>query len=195
MLLLFCLWCASHWLHPCCQRPSACSWSGALIILFSVFVCPAGGASHWLPQRIYFISSHSLPSISFTIHRERASGSTHLQLVAGTPSWLFCTSNFAYFRHIITCLPSVLLSIIHRERASGSTHLQLVAGTPSWLYWTSNFAWDIVQYSLSATSILVLVACYQLPQYSGPRCVLVCVCVSMRICKCVCLMVSVHCSH
>ncbi|KAF5833388.1 hypothetical protein DUNSADRAFT_10320 [Dunaliella salina] len=61
-----------------------------------------------------------------------------------------------------------------RAAVEGHSHPQgpffkLVAGTPSWLYWTSTLGWDLVQYSLSATGILLLVVWYDLPQYSGPR--------------------------
>jgi len=58
----------------------------------------------------------------------------------------------------------------YRERASGSTHLQLLAGTPSWLYWACNLGWDLLQCSISAISILMLLHWYALPHFSGARC-------------------------
>jgi hypothetical protein len=56
-----------------------------------------------------------------------------------------------------------------RERASNAKHVQVVSGAQPLLFWLANALWDALQYVASVAGIIVLIATYHLPQYSGQR--------------------------
>ncbi|XP_068671756.1 phospholipid-transporting ATPase ABCA3-like [Montipora foliosa] len=66
-------------------------------------------------------------------------------------------------------LASSFVVFLVQERSNKAKHVQFVSGVDPFSYWDSAYTWDLINFLIPALSILVLVAAFDVPAFSGPR--------------------------
>ncbi|XP_048415909.1 phospholipid-transporting ATPase ABCA1-like [Stegostoma tigrinum] len=67
-------------------------------------------------------------------------------------------------------VPASFVLFLIEERVSKAKHLQFVSGVKPGIYWLANFAWDMCNYAVSATLVVVIFICFQQKSYvSAPN--------------------------
>ncbi|XP_078054223.1 phospholipid-transporting ATPase ABCA1-like [Mustelus asterias] len=62
-------------------------------------------------------------------------------------------------------VPASFVLFLIEERVSKAKHLQFVSGVKPGIYWLANFAWDMCNYSVSATLVVIIFICFQKQSY------------------------------
>lgn len=64
-------------------------------------------------------------------------------------------------------LASSFVVFLVQERSNKAKHVQFVSGVDPLSYWTSAYAWDMINFLFPAVSLLILLAAFDVPAYSG----------------------------
>lgn len=64
-------------------------------------------------------------------------------------------------------LASSFVVFLVQERANKAKHVQFVSGVDPFSYWDSAYTWDLINFLLPSLSILILVAAFDVPAYTG----------------------------
>ena len=64
-------------------------------------------------------------------------------------------------------LSSSFVVFLVQERTSKAKHVQFVSGVDPISYWSSAYTWDMINFLIPALSILVLIAAFDDPAYTG----------------------------
>lgn len=70
---------------------------------------------------------------------------------------------------LVPISPPLLSVCPSREQENNSKHLQLVSGAPPTAFWLANYCWDIINFTLPAAGIVLLMWGYNQPQLAGSR--------------------------
>ncbi|XP_071342125.1 phospholipid-transporting ATPase ABCA1 isoform X2 [Trachinotus anak] len=66
-------------------------------------------------------------------------------------------------------VPSSFVLFLIEERVSKAKHLQFVSGVKPILYWLANFTWDMLNYTISATIVVLIFICFQQQSYVSEK--------------------------
>lgn len=66
-------------------------------------------------------------------------------------------------------LASSFVVFLVQERSNKAKHVQFVSGVDPFSYWDSAYTWDLINFLLPTLSIMILVAAFDVPAYTGPR--------------------------
>ncbi|XP_017334205.1 phospholipid-transporting ATPase ABCA1 isoform X2 [Ictalurus punctatus] len=66
-------------------------------------------------------------------------------------------------------VPASFVLFLIEERVSKSKHLQFVSGVKPILYWTANFAWDMLNYTVPATMVVLIFISFQQQSYVSEK--------------------------
>ncbi|XP_061418243.1 phospholipid-transporting ATPase ABCA1-like isoform X5 [Lethenteron reissneri] len=64
-------------------------------------------------------------------------------------------------------VPASFVLFLIQERVSKAKHLQFVSGVNPTIYWISNFAWDMLNYTVPATLVVLIFLCFQQQSYTS----------------------------
>ncbi|GAA6225610.1 ATP-binding cassette sub-family A member 1-like [Lates japonicus] len=62
-------------------------------------------------------------------------------------------------------VPASFVVFLIQERVSKAKHMQFISGVQPLLYWTANFIWDMCNYVVPATLVVVIFICFQQKAY------------------------------
>ncbi|XP_056132314.1 phospholipid-transporting ATPase ABCA1 [Lampris incognitus] len=62
-------------------------------------------------------------------------------------------------------VPASFVLFLIEERVSKAKHLQFVSGVKPYLYWLANFTWDMLNYTIPATMVVLIFICFQQKSY------------------------------
>ncbi|XP_066551415.1 ATP-binding cassette, sub-family A (ABC1), member 7 isoform X2 [Amia ocellicauda] len=62
-------------------------------------------------------------------------------------------------------VPASFVLFLIEERVSKSKHLQFVSGVKPIIYWLANFTWDMCNYTVPATMVVLIFLCFQQQSY------------------------------
>ncbi|XP_054459181.1 phospholipid-transporting ATPase ABCA1 [Anoplopoma fimbria] len=62
-------------------------------------------------------------------------------------------------------VPASFILFLIEERVSKAKHLQFVSGVKPILYWLANFTWDMLNYTVPATMVVLIFICFQQQSY------------------------------
>ncbi|XP_029356365.1 ATP-binding cassette sub-family A member 1 [Echeneis naucrates] len=62
-------------------------------------------------------------------------------------------------------VPASFVLFLIEERVSKAKHLQFVSGVKPILYWTANFTWDMLNYTVPASMVVLIFICFQQQSY------------------------------
>ncbi|KAJ8408338.1 hypothetical protein AAFF_G00257520 [Aldrovandia affinis] len=62
-------------------------------------------------------------------------------------------------------VPASFVLFLIEERVSKAKHLQFVSGVKPLLYWLANFSWDMLNYTVPATMVVLIFICFQQKSY------------------------------
>ncbi|XP_047443764.1 phospholipid-transporting ATPase ABCA1 isoform X2 [Mugil cephalus] len=62
-------------------------------------------------------------------------------------------------------VPASFVLFLIEERVSKAKHLQFVSGVKPILYWLANFVWDMLNYTVPATIVVLIFICFQQQSY------------------------------
>ncbi|KAI5138284.1 Phospholipid-Transporting Atpase Abca1 [Manis pentadactyla] len=62
-------------------------------------------------------------------------------------------------------VPASFVVFLIQERVSKAKHLQLISGVKPIIYWLSNFVWDMCNYVVPATLVVIIFICFQQKSY------------------------------
>ncbi|XP_074490769.1 phospholipid-transporting ATPase ABCA1 isoform X1 [Sebastes fasciatus] len=62
-------------------------------------------------------------------------------------------------------VPASFVLFLIEERVSKAKHLQFVSGVKPILYWLANFTWDMLNYTVPATMVVLIFICFQQKSY------------------------------
>ncbi|XP_042371438.1 phospholipid-transporting ATPase ABCA1 [Plectropomus leopardus] len=62
-------------------------------------------------------------------------------------------------------VPASFVLFLIEERVSKAKHLQFVSGVKPVLYWLANFTWDMLNYTVPATMVVLIFICFQQKSY------------------------------
>ncbi|XP_033477816.2 ATP-binding cassette, sub-family A (ABC1), member 7 isoform X1 [Epinephelus lanceolatus] len=62
-------------------------------------------------------------------------------------------------------VPASFVLFLIEERVSKAKHLQFVSGVKPILYWLANFTWDMLNYTVPATMVVLIFICFQQQSY------------------------------
>ncbi|KAF3835266.1 hypothetical protein F7725_027824 [Dissostichus mawsoni] len=62
-------------------------------------------------------------------------------------------------------VPASFVLFLIEERVSKAKHLQFVSGVKPILYWLANFSWDMLNYTVPATMVVLIFICFQQQSY------------------------------
>ncbi|XP_034738177.1 phospholipid-transporting ATPase ABCA1 isoform X2 [Etheostoma cragini] len=62
-------------------------------------------------------------------------------------------------------VPASFVLFLIEERVSKAKHLQFVSGVKPILYWLANFTWDMLNYAVPATMVVLIFICFQQQSY------------------------------
>ncbi|XP_048851974.1 phospholipid-transporting ATPase ABCA1-like [Brienomyrus brachyistius] len=62
-------------------------------------------------------------------------------------------------------VPASFVVFLIQERVSKAKHMQFISGVPPVLYWLANFVWDMCNYIVPATLVIVIFICFQQKSY------------------------------
>ncbi|XP_057686552.1 phospholipid-transporting ATPase ABCA1-like [Corythoichthys intestinalis] len=65
----------------------------------------------------------------------------------------------------MSCVPASFVLFLIRERASKAKHLQFVSGVKPIIYWVANLFWDMINYTLSAMIVVLILISFQREEY------------------------------
>ena len=65
-------------------------------------------------------------------------------------------------------LASSFVVFLVQERTNKAKHVQFVSGVDPISYWHSAYTWDLINFLVPTLSILILVAAFDVPAYTGP---------------------------
>ncbi|TRY97479.1 hypothetical protein DNTS_008213 [Danionella cerebrum] len=66
-------------------------------------------------------------------------------------------------------VPASFVLFLIEERVSKSKHLQFVSGVKPVLYWTTNYVWDMLNYTVPATMVVLIFICFQQESYVSEK--------------------------
>ncbi|XP_053093930.1 phospholipid-transporting ATPase ABCA1 isoform X2 [Pangasianodon hypophthalmus] len=66
-------------------------------------------------------------------------------------------------------VPASFVLFLIEERVSKSKHLQFVSGVKPILYWTANFVWDMLNYTVPATMVVLIFISFQQQSYVSEK--------------------------
>lgn len=66
-------------------------------------------------------------------------------------------------------LASSFVVFLVQERSNKAKHVQFVSGVDPFSYWDSAYTWDLINFLLPTLSLLILVAAFDVPAYTGAR--------------------------
>ncbi|KAF5910024.1 ATP-binding cassette sub-family A member 1-like isoform X1 [Clarias magur] len=66
-------------------------------------------------------------------------------------------------------VPASFVLFLIEERVSKSKHLQFVSGVKPVLYWTANFLWDMLNYTVPATMVVLIFISFQQQSYVSEK--------------------------
>ncbi|KAI5101655.1 ATP-binding cassette sub-family A member 1 isoform X2 [Silurus meridionalis] len=66
-------------------------------------------------------------------------------------------------------VPASFVLFLIEERVSKSKHLQFVSGVKPILYWTANFIWDMLNYTVPATMVVLIFISFQQQSYVSEK--------------------------
>ena len=64
-------------------------------------------------------------------------------------------------------LASSFVVFLVQERSNKAKHVQFVSGVDPFSYWDSAYTWDLINFLLPTLSIMILVAAFDVPAYTG----------------------------
>lgn len=64
-------------------------------------------------------------------------------------------------------LASSFVVFLVQERSNKAKHVQFVSGVDPFSYWDSAYTWDLINFLLPTLSLLILVAAFDVPAYTG----------------------------
>uniref|UniRef100_W5N0J6 P-type phospholipid transporter n=1 Tax=Lepisosteus oculatus TaxID=7918 RepID=W5N0J6_LEPOC len=62
-------------------------------------------------------------------------------------------------------VPASFVVFLIQERVSKSKHMQFISGVQPGLYWLANFVWDMCNYIVPATLVIIIFVCFQQKSY------------------------------
>ncbi|XP_062985205.1 phospholipid-transporting ATPase ABCA1 [Elgaria multicarinata webbii] len=62
-------------------------------------------------------------------------------------------------------VPASFVVFLIQERVSKAKHLQFISGVKPFIYWLANFAWDMCNYVVPATLVIIIFICFQQKSY------------------------------
>uniref|UniRef100_A0A673YHD0 P-type phospholipid transporter n=1 Tax=Salmo trutta TaxID=8032 RepID=A0A673YHD0_SALTR len=62
-------------------------------------------------------------------------------------------------------VPASFVVFLIQERVSKAKHMQFISGVQPLLYWTANFIWDMCNYIVPATLVIIIFVCFQQKAY------------------------------
>ncbi|CAL8357983.1 unnamed protein product [Merluccius merluccius] len=62
-------------------------------------------------------------------------------------------------------VPASFVVFLIQERVSKAKHMQFISGVQPLLYWMANFAWDMLNYIVPATLVVLIFVCFQQKAY------------------------------
>ncbi|XP_024139098.1 phospholipid-transporting ATPase ABCA1 isoform X1 [Oryzias melastigma] len=62
-------------------------------------------------------------------------------------------------------VPASFVVFLIQERVSKAKHMQFISGVQPLLYWTANFLWDMCNYFVPATLVILIFVCFQQKAY------------------------------
>ncbi|XP_028661720.1 phospholipid-transporting ATPase ABCA1a [Erpetoichthys calabaricus] len=62
-------------------------------------------------------------------------------------------------------VPASFVVFLIQERVSKSKHMQFISGVKPGLYWLANFVWDMCNYVVPATLVIIIFICFQQKSY------------------------------
>uniref|UniRef100_G3P0K8 P-type phospholipid transporter n=1 Tax=Gasterosteus aculeatus aculeatus TaxID=481459 RepID=G3P0K8_GASAC len=65
----------------------------------------------------------------------------------------------------LSFVPASFVLFLIEERVSKAKHLQFVSGVKPILYWLANFTWDMLNYTVPATMVVLIFICFQQQSY------------------------------
>ncbi|XP_069042006.1 phospholipid-transporting ATPase ABCA1 isoform X2 [Lepisosteus oculatus] len=65
-------------------------------------------------------------------------------------------------------VPASFVLFLIEERVSKAKHLQFVSGVKPIVYWLANFTWDMCNYTVPATMVVLIFLCFQQQSYVSP---------------------------
>ena len=99
--------------------------------------------------------------------------------VSSNPSVVLTTACIHFFRNNVgfmisfnvlfgmAFLASSFVVFLVQERTNKAKHVQFVSGVDPVSYWTSAYLWDLINFFVPALTILILVAAFDVPAYTG----------------------------
>ncbi|KAM6962503.1 phospholipid-transporting ATPase ABCA1 [Aplochiton taeniatus] len=66
-------------------------------------------------------------------------------------------------------VPASFVLFLIEERVSNAKHLQFVSGVQPILYWLANFTWDMMNYTVPATMVVLIFICFQQQSYVSEK--------------------------
>ncbi|XP_062306345.1 phospholipid-transporting ATPase ABCA1 isoform X1 [Osmerus eperlanus] len=66
-------------------------------------------------------------------------------------------------------VPASFVLFLIEERVSKAKHLQFVSGVKPILYWLANFTWDMLNYTVPATMVVLIFMCFQQQSYVSEK--------------------------
>ncbi|XP_027028734.1 phospholipid-transporting ATPase ABCA1b [Tachysurus fulvidraco] len=62
-------------------------------------------------------------------------------------------------------VPASFVVFLIQERVSKAKHMQFISGVQPYLYWVANFIWDMCNYIVPATLVIIIFVCFQQKAY------------------------------
>ncbi|XP_063074491.1 phospholipid-transporting ATPase ABCA1a isoform X2 [Engraulis encrasicolus] len=62
-------------------------------------------------------------------------------------------------------VPASFVVFLIQERVSKAKHMQFISGVQPFLYWLANFVWDMCNYIVPATLVIIIFVCFQQEAY------------------------------
>ncbi|XP_023676681.1 phospholipid-transporting ATPase ABCA1 isoform X2 [Paramormyrops kingsleyae] len=62
-------------------------------------------------------------------------------------------------------VPASFVVFLIQERVSKAKHMQFISGVQPFLYWLANFVWDMCNYVVPATLVIIIFVCFQQKAY------------------------------
>lgn len=69
----------------------------------------------------------------------------------------------------LSFIPAMYAVYLVEEKVSGLKHLQIVSGISRLIYWCTNLFWDLISYSVSILSIIILYFLFNMSAFVGPQ--------------------------
>lgn len=65
----------------------------------------------------------------------------------------------------MSCVPASFVVFLIQERVNKAKHMQVISGVKPVIYWVSNFVWDMCNYIVPATLVIIIFICFQQDSY------------------------------